>query len=178
MDGRLESIFSLRYATCLLEDNFVAEAMRHLIVAIPKATRALGEDHAIVIELGWRFAQANYLTHFFGHDNYRNDLIFSIEGHVTMLRRSSRVLGNHHPTTRAIAASLKLCFDEQLDWTLDDDVRKWLWVRRLLDGDFPPDPADFHFISDLDPNDVTLDMMRQKVFLKRLNIWDGDSDSE
>ena len=26
--------------------------------------------------------------------------------------------------------------------------------------------------------DVTLDMMRQKVFLKRLNIWDGDSDSD
>ena len=48
----------------------------------------------------------------------------------------------------------------------------------MLDGDFPPDPAEFHFISDLDPNDVTLDMMRQKVFLKRLNIWDGDSDSD
>ena len=42
--------------------------------------------------------------------------------------------------------------------------------------DFPPDPADFHFPPDL--NDVTLDMMRQKVFLKRLNILDGDSDSE
>ena len=42
--------------------------------------------------------------------------------------------------------------------------------------DFPPDPADFHFPPD--PNDVTLDMMRQKVFLKRLNILDGDSDSE
>lgn len=176
MDGRLESIFSLRYATCLLEDNFVAKAMRHLIVAIPKATRALGEDHAIVIELGWRFAQANYLTHFFGHDNYRNDLIFSIEGHVTMLRRSSRVLGNHHPTTRAIAASLKLCFDEQLGWTLDDDVRKWLYVRRLLDGDFPPDPADFHFLSDYDPNDLTLDMMRQKALLERLNILDSSDD--
>ena len=74
------------------------------------------------------------------------------------------------PTTRGIAASLKLCFDEQLDWTHDDDVRKWLWVRRLLDGDFPPDPADFHFLSDYDPNDLTLDMMRQKVFLERLNI--------
>ena len=37
----------------------------------------------------------------------------------------------------------------------------------MLDGDFPPDP-----------NDVTLDMMRQKVFLKRMNILDGDLDSE
>ena len=40
----------------------------------------------------------------------------------------------------------------------------------MLDGDFPPDPADFHFLSDYDPNDLTLDMMRQKVFLERLNI--------
>ena len=169
-DGRLESILSLRFATCLLEDNFVAEAFKHLIVAIPKAKRVLGEDHAIVIELGWRFAQTNYLTHFFGHAGFRSDLIFSIEGHVTILKRSSRVLGNHHPTTRAIAASLKLCFDEQLDWTLDGDIRNWLYVRRVLDGDFPPDRADFPFLSDYDPNDLTLDMMRQKALLERLNI--------
>ena len=144
--------------------------MKCLIDAIPKATRVLGEDHAIVIELDWRLSQAKYLSHFFGHDGYRNDLTLSIKAHVEVIGRSSRVLGNHHPTTRAIAASLKLCFDEQLDWTLNDDVRKWLWVRRLLDGDFPPDPADFHFLSDYDPNDLTLDMMRQKVFLERLNI--------
>jgi hypothetical protein len=124
----------------------------------------------LLIELDWRFAQANYLSHFFGHDGYRDDLTLSIKAHVEVIGRSSRVLGNHHPTTRGIAASLKLCFDEQLDWTHDDDVRKWLWVRRLLDGDFPPDPADFHFLSDYDPNDLTLDMMRQKVFLERLNI--------
>ena len=117
-----------------------------------------------------------YAAHFFGRAGFRNELILSIKAHVEVIGRSSRVLGNHHPTTRAIAASLKLCFDEQLDWTLDDDIRKWLWVRRLLDGDFPPDPADFHFPPD--PNDVTLDMMRQKVFLKRMNILDGDLDSE
>ena len=93
-------------------------------------------------------------------------MILSIEGHIDVLGRSSRVLGNHHPTTRAIAASLKLCFDEQLDWTLDDDVRKWLYVRRVLDGDFPPDPADFHLRYD----EPTLDMVRQRAFLERLNI--------
>ena len=140
--------------------------MKHLIDAIPKAKRVLGEDHAIVIELGWRFSQANYLTHFFGHAGFRDDLIFSIEGHVTMLGRSSRVLGNHHPTTRAIAASLKLCFDEQLDWTLDDRIRDWLYVRRVLDGDFPPDPADFYLRYD----EPTLDMVRQRAFLESLNI--------
>ena len=60
--------------------------------------------------------------------------------------------------------------------TLDDDVRKWLYVRRVLDGDFPPDPADFPFLSDYDPNDLTLDMMRQKVLFKRWNILASDSD--
>ena len=83
-------------------------------------------------------------------------------------RISFRFACNHHPTTRAIAASLKLCFDEQLDWTLDEDVRKWLYVRRVLDGDFPPDPADFH--RRYDERDPTLDMVRQEAFLRRLNI--------
>ena len=100
------------------------------------------------------------------HAGFRDDLILSIEGHIDVLGRSSRVLGNHHPTTREIAASLKLCFDEQLDWTLDDDVRKWLYVRRVLDGDFPPDPADFHLRYD----EPTLDMVRQRAFLESLNI--------
>ena len=168
IDKRLQSIFFLRYAVCLLEDNSVARAMKALIAATPEATRVLGEDHAIVIELDWRLSQAKYLSHFFCHDGYRNDLILSIKAHVEVIGRSSRVLGNHHPTTRAIAASLKLCFDEQLGWTLDDDVRKWLYVRRLLDGDFPPDPADFHLRYDeIDP---TLDMVRQKAFLESLNI--------
>ena len=53
-------------------------------------------------------------------------------------------------------------------WTLDDDVRKWLYVRRVLDGDFPPDPADFLRI--YDEREPTLDMMRQKVLLERWNI--------
>ena len=152
----------------------VARATRALIVAIPKATRVLGENHAIVIELDWRLSQAKYLSHFFGHDGYRNDLILSIKAHVEVIGRSSRVLGNHHPTTRAIAASLKLCFDEQLGWTLDDDVRKWLYVRRLLDGDFPPDPADFH--RRYDEREPTLGMMRQKALLERLNILDSSDD--
>ena len=154
------------HAVCLLEDNFVAEALRRLSDAIPKATRVLGENHAIVIELVWRFAQGQYLFHFFGYDSHRDDLISSIEAHYKTLLKSSRVLGNHHPTTQAIAASLKLCFDEQLDWTLDDDVRKWLYVRRVLDGDFPPDPADFHLRYD----EPTLDMVRQRALLERLNI--------
>ena len=162
---RLESILALRYAVCLLEDNFVAEAMKCLIDAIPKATRVLGEDYA-VIELGWRFAQARYLSHFFGHAGFRDDLILSIEGHIDVLGRSSRVLGNHHPTTREIAASLKLCFDEQLDWTLDDDVRKWLYVRRVLDGDFPPDRVEFDSLSDYDADEKWMVIK----FLQRLNI--------
>ena len=94
-------------------------------------------------------------------------MILSIEGHIDVLGRSSRVLGNHHPTTRAIAASLKLCFDEQLDWTLDDDIRKWLYVRRVLDGNFPPDRADFLRLSEYDA-DENMNLVME--FLQRLNV--------
>ena len=68
-------------------------------------------------------------------------------------RISFRFACNHHPTTRAIAASLKLCFDEQLDWTLDDRIRNWLYVRRVLDGDFPPDRVEFDSLSDYDADE-------------------------
>ena len=33
---------------------------------------------------------------------------------------AARVLGDHHPLTATIRASIELCFAEQLDWTLDD----------------------------------------------------------
>ena len=84
------------------------------------AERALGADHAIVIELNWRWAQAKYRHHFFGHENFRKELIQSICILFHVEENSSRVLGDHHPLTVKIDASMKLCFAEQLDWTLDD----------------------------------------------------------
>ena len=57
------------------------------------------------------------------YNNYRDALRASIKGHTTVLGRSSEVLGVEHPTTLAIRASLKACFEEQLDWTLDDIPR-------------------------------------------------------
>ena len=46
------------------------------------------------------------------------------EGHVDALVWMTNTLGAKHPMTLAIRASLKLCFEEQLDWTLDDIPRK------------------------------------------------------
>ena len=48
--------------------------------------------------------------------------------------------GIEHPTTQNIAASLSLCFDEQLGWSVDDTPAELLAVRPLLD-DFPADLA-------------------------------------
>ena len=48
----------------------------------------------------------------------------SIDGHMNVLAQSREVLGGEHPTTLEIWASLKLCFEEQLDWTLDDIPRE------------------------------------------------------
>ena len=95
-----------------------------LLVSCDPAEQSLGEEHVICLEMGWRLAQAIYKKHFFGHSNYRDMLMISIGGHTNALDESTRLLGVEHPTTLAIRASLKLCFEEQLDWTLDDVPRE------------------------------------------------------
>ena len=82
--------------------------------------RALGADHPIAIEIRWRCVQAIYRHHFFGKTGFRIELVEAISIHASILDRSARVLGDHHPLTVKIRASIKLCFAEQLDWTLDD----------------------------------------------------------
>ena len=71
-------------------------------------------------QLRWRYAQATYRHHFFGHDGFRAELQHSIYLHGTALSRSRGVLGRHHPLSVKIDASMGLCFAEQLDWTMDD----------------------------------------------------------
>ena len=39
---------------------------------------------------------------------------------MEILRDSADILGRHHPLTLGVVAAVKLCFEEQLDWTLDD----------------------------------------------------------
>ena len=87
----------------------------------------------MVSEFLWRTAQAAYMVHLFGGSNYRGGylrghyrgkLILSIEGHMKALAHAINELGVTHPTTLEIWASLQLCFEEQVDWTLDDIPRE------------------------------------------------------
>ena len=80
----------------------------------------LGEDHAVVIGFRWRYGEALYRNHFFGHDGYRADLVEAIFKLSSAAGQSMEVLGEQHPTTVALIKSAKRAFDEQLDWTLDD----------------------------------------------------------
>ena len=54
--------------------------------------------------------------------------------HDNLHIRSHRVLGDIHPLTRKIDASYLKCFDEQLDWSLDDlpsgAVAYRVWLQR------------------------------------------------
>ena len=51
-DHKYSTDFAHGYVVCLLEDDSVVEAIKFLSGdAIPKAVRALGKDHATVIEL-------------------------------------------------------------------------------------------------------------------------------
>jgi hypothetical protein len=106
----------------MLGQNLVIEAVRFLAKARRAAMRALGENHVMVYEFLWRSAQATYMFHFFGFGGnaYRGQLIASIEGHVDALVWMTNTLGPKHPMTLGIRASLRHCFEEQLDWTLDD----------------------------------------------------------
>ena len=114
---------ALELGVCMLDQNLVAEAWAHLTKSYHPAIGALG-IHAMVYEFIWRTAQAAHKLHFFGGDRYRGYLITSIEAHVKVLVWATDTLGIVHPMTLEMWDSLKLCFEEQLDWTLDDIPRK------------------------------------------------------
>ena len=94
-----------------------------------------------MVELRLYEALSLYKYHFLGYSNSRNCLVDSIRRFTGLLRNSSFVLGTRHPITQRILASLRLCFDEQLDWSVDDIPAELLAVRPLLD-DVSPDIGD------------------------------------
>ena len=104
----------------------------------PQSERDLGDDHATTIGLRFQAAQAVYKMHFFGREDYRSDLIQSITMHGGFHEHSARVLGEDHPLTREIAQGFLTCFEEQLDWSLDDIPSDYLAYRArlLLVGDY------------------------------------------
>ena len=120
----------------MLDQNLVTvtEAVKHLVTSHSAAERVFGSSHAVCIEMHWRTAQCLYRRHFFGGNDYIDELRASIDGHMKFLGQSTEVLGVEHPTTLGIRASLKLCFEEQLDWTLDDIPREFIekldWLPR------------------------------------------------
>ena len=117
---------ALELGICLLDQNLVVEAVQCLVYSYRRAERSLGGNHAICLEMRWCVARAEYRRHFFGEDDCRSRFISSFGMHMEVLRDSTNILGVRHPTTRGIRASLKLCFEEQLDWTLDDIPREIL----------------------------------------------------
>jgi hypothetical protein len=126
---------ALGLAECLLAEHWVGEARRHLAGEYISAERALGADHATTIGLEFQTAQTAYKTHFYGRDGYRLLLAQSIEMHGAIHDHAGRVLGEDHPLTRKVAAAFLKCFDEQLDWSLDDIPSDYLAYRARLLGD-------------------------------------------
>ena len=125
---------ALTLAECLLAEHWVEEAESHLCDEAGLAERDLGDDHATTIGLRFQAAQAVYKMHFFGREDYRRDLIQSITMHGGFHEHSARVLGEDHPLTREIAQGFLRCFDEQLDWSLDDIPGEHLAYRARLLG--------------------------------------------
>ena len=109
----------------MLDQNLVDEALHHLGGLYDKVKQFYDVTHPLLIEWRWRTTQAFYKRHFFGDTGYREELIDSIQSQIVFLRQSSHILGIEHPTTLEMWASLKFCWEEQLDWTqLDDAVSR------------------------------------------------------
>ena len=108
------------------------EWQRSVATGYRLAERDLGEEHATTVGLSFQLAQTVYKMHFFGREGYREMLIDSISMHDGAHIKSKRVLGDNHPLTRKIAAAFLKCFDEQLDWSLDDIPDELLEYRALL----------------------------------------------
>ena len=137
-DGQTEDIrhlFAMGYVECLLAEHWNVKAFTVLGEEFRLAHRRLGADHATTIGLQFQLAQATYQDHFFGREDYRRDLIQSITIHGGLHDQSARVLGIDHPLTRKVAAGYLRCFEEQLDWSLDDIPREHLEYRARLLGD-------------------------------------------
>ena len=130
----IRHLLALGLAECLLAEHWVEKARRHLAGVYESAERDLGQEHATTIGIYFHFAQAYYKMHFFGREGYRKMLIGSIGVQVSIHLRSTRVLGIDHPLTRKVAAGFLRCFDEQLDWTLDDIPGEHLAYRARLLG--------------------------------------------
>ena len=138
----LTQLGALELGICMLDHNLVRHAIGYLSTFGIAAEQRLGGfnvessvTHATLIEFRWRGAQAAYKLHFFGGDDDRERLLcVSIDGHIDVLIASTNALGVLHPMTLEIRASLKLCFEEQLDWTLDDIPREFIekldWLPR------------------------------------------------
>ena len=96
------------------------EAVQCLIYSYRLARESLGGNHAICLEMRWCLARAEYARHFFGGDDCRSRFVNSFGLHMEVLRDSTNILGAQHPLTCGVRASMKVSFEEQLDWTLDD----------------------------------------------------------
>ena len=72
------------------------------------------------MQLNRSYAVCLYKFHFYGYDDYRDDLRKSIEILEDLVVDLIRVLGVDHEETRAALGLLWQVRDEQLDWSIDD----------------------------------------------------------
>ena len=72
------------------------------------------------IQLNRLLAVCLYKYHFYGYDDYRDDLRKSVEILEDLVDDSVRVRGEDHEYTRLTLDILWKVRDEQLDWSIDD----------------------------------------------------------
>ena len=86
----------------------------------PDGMQAYAGMVATTMQLNRSYAVCLYKFHFYGYDDYRDDLRKSIEILEDLVVDLIRVLGVDHEETRAALGLLWQVRDEQLDWSIDD----------------------------------------------------------
>ena len=101
-------------------DKKYKEAVAVAVNAVVAAEEALGDEHCVTVDLKKCYALALYQYHFYGYDDYRDDLRKSIEIIEDLLKLSTRVNGKHHGETQYYLDNLATVREEQLDWCIHD----------------------------------------------------------
>ena len=76
--------------------------------------------HSIMFHLKRMYAVTLWNFHYYGYDDYRDDLRKALEILEDLVDDSVRVHGADHEITESVRGNLRDARDEQLDWRVDD----------------------------------------------------------
>ena len=119
---------AIALAECLVRQNRYHEAKKLLCVAVADAEDAYGDDF-ITLQLKQRYARALWKFHFYGYDDYRDDLRKAMDLLEDTLETTTELMQKFYDdddipeeliSPGIISRSLHKVRETQLDWCIHD----------------------------------------------------------